>query len=244
MSYREALSARLDGETELIAPTATDAHLGACPACGEWYARAAAMTRPLRVRVAPRSPDLADVILDAAPEPEPEPSRDWWPRLLLGVVAVAQLALAMGQVLGVDTAHGAAHAPGGLADHLSNESTAWNLAIGIGLGWAALRPRAAGGLAPLLSGFVLALTAYSTVDLVAGVVPWSRVLGHGLLVAGLALVVVVGRTAAPGPGDRNARGSVERAVASEWLDQEEVPPGSTAQSRRKHLVPVAEHRAA
>ena len=60
--------------------------------------------------------------------------RDWWPRAALGLVALAQITIGLTQILGVGTTGGHAGHGGELpAGHLFNESTAWNLAVGIGL---------------------------------------------------------------------------------------------------------------
>lgn len=226
---REALSARIDGEAEPEPAEETDAHLAACAACRAWQARAAAMARTLRVREASPVPDLGDAILATAPVD----TRGWWPRLGLGVVAVAQLTLALGQLLG--TGHEA------FTGHLFNESTAWNLALGIGLFWAAFRPRAASGLVPVLGGFVLVLLVYSTIDLVSGAVPVTRVAGHGLLVAGLCLLVIVNRrTTRPPHGNQTRPGADHHTDPAEdpTATRREPPPGHPP------LRPASHHRAA
>jgi predicted anti-sigma-YlaC factor YlaD len=65
---REALSARLDGEAEPVAPAVVDEHLSNCPACRRWEAEAARLTRVLRVRPAVETPDLTAAVLAAARE--------------------------------------------------------------------------------------------------------------------------------------------------------------------------------
>ncbi|MBS4727708.1 zf-HC2 domain-containing protein [Mycobacterium sp. SM1] len=65
---REALSARLDGEAEPVAPAVVDEHLSKCPACRRWEAEAARLTRALRVRPVVETPDLVDAVLAAAQE--------------------------------------------------------------------------------------------------------------------------------------------------------------------------------
>lgn len=188
---REAISARIDGEPEPVPAEETDRHLRECADCLAWQARAVEVTRALRVREATRTPDLTERILATAPVPVS--TRGWWARSALGVVALAQLSLGLSQILGVDTTGHAGHDANTLAGHLFNESTAWNLAIGIGLFWTVFRPRAAAGLTPVVAGFVLVLLGYSTHDLIIGAAPASRIAGHGLLIAALVLLIIVHR---------------------------------------------------
>jgi predicted anti-sigma-YlaC factor YlaD len=66
VQYREALSARLDGEPLGVSTDRLDEHLRDCPECASWYAAAARVTRLIRVAPAPSVPDLSDRILAAA----------------------------------------------------------------------------------------------------------------------------------------------------------------------------------
>jgi predicted anti-sigma-YlaC factor YlaD len=186
---REALSARFDGEPEPVSPVAVDRHLAACPACRSWFARAERLHRSIQVRPAPPVPDLTSVILERTPAP----AGDGWPaRLGLAAVAVAQLTLALARLLGI-AADRHTHGAGSALGHLAHESEAWNLAIGIGLLWAALRTKAASGQLPVLTGFVVVLTVLSVTDLATGAVTAGRLAPHGLLVVGLVLLLVVQR---------------------------------------------------
>ncbi|MEU3628048.1 hypothetical protein BS329_39750 [Amycolatopsis coloradensis] len=186
---REALSARLDGETEPTPPEALDRHVTGCAACRSWLARAERLHRTMLLRPAPGVPDLTAVILERTPAP---PGEGWAARIALALVAVAQLGLAFAQLLGVED-HAAGHGTESLVGHLSHESSAWNLAVGVGLGWAAVRTKAASGQLPALTGFVALLLALSAGDLVTGQVTAGRVLTHGLVVLGLVLLFVVHR---------------------------------------------------
>jgi len=179
---REALSARLDGEAEPMPAGAVDRHVTACADCRSWLARAERLHRSLLLSTAPPVPDLTAVILERTPVPVNE---GWPVRIALGVVAVAQLTLALSQVLDVHTGHE--------TGHLTHESSAWNLAVGIGLLWAALRTKAAAGQLPVLTGFVVVLTVLSSIDAVNGNVTAGRLLSHGLVVAGLLLLLAVHR---------------------------------------------------
>lgn len=177
---REGLSARLDGESE---PAGVDRHLTGCAACQDWLARAERLRRALLLRPAPAVPDLTEVILERTPAPAGE---GWGLRIALGVVAVAQLALAFAQLLGEDAGHA-------MSGHLTHESSAWNLAVGVGLLAATLRPKTASGQLPLLTGFVAVLLALSAGDLVSGQVTVGRVATHALVVLGLVLLFAVHR---------------------------------------------------
>jgi predicted anti-sigma-YlaC factor YlaD len=233
----------MDGEQEPVPAVDTDAHLQECDACRSWQARAIEVTRMMRVREVTSTPDLTAHILDTVPMPVS--TRGWWPRLALGVVALAQVTLGLTQVLGVETAtQHAGHTTGALAGHLFNESTAWNLAIGIGLFWVVFRASAAAGLIPPLGGFVLVLLGFSTHDLIVGAAPASRIAGHGLLIAGLVLLVIVHRQhrdPAPGRGD-----ALPDLDATEASAQSEITTGrdSGPDQDRPPLRPVGHHRVA
>lgn len=188
---REALSARLDGEDEGVPADQVDAHLETCADCQGWHETATALTRTLRVRPATPVPDLAAEVLDAAPPIVPPAPRGWLPRTLLGGVAIAQLTLGLAQVLGTGASPHGAHVTGVDSSHLFNESTAWNLALGLGLLWAALRPAATAGLLPVTAAFVAVLIPYSASDLLTGAATAGRVLSHSLLLVGLALLALV-----------------------------------------------------
>lgn len=175
------MSAQLDGETEVMPSDEVDVHLAECASCRAWQVNAAKLTRTLRVRAAEPTPDLASAVIAQVPG-----SKRRWPvlRIALGSVAAAQILLGIFQALGF-TLHG----PGGPpSEHLLNESTAWNVAVGIGLAWAAFRVRDASGLLPMLSGFLLVLIGFSVYDLITGAVQVDRVASHGLILIGICLL--------------------------------------------------------
>jgi predicted anti-sigma-YlaC factor YlaD len=230
----------MDGEAEPVPAALTDEHLETCQACQEWHADARSVSRSLRVRAATPVPDLSGTILENAPVLAG--TRGWWPRLGLGGVAVAQLGLAMSQLFGVGTtASHVLHGTVPVAGHLFNEGVAWNLALGIGLFWAAFQPRATSGLIPVLGGFVLVLLAYSTHDLITGAAPITRVAGHGLLVAALLLLVLVNRQTR----DTEPH-TPRRSDADHDVDVTRDAPRPARQSRpgRPPLRPASRHRAA
>jgi predicted anti-sigma-YlaC factor YlaD len=236
LTCREALSARLDGEPEPVAVERTDDHLRTCAGCQAWHLRATELTRSLRVRVAVAVPDLTEAIMATAPVHAPA---GWRARGALVGVASAQVALGLSQLFGATTHHGEPV----IASHLFNESTAWNLALGIGMFWAAFRPKATSGLIPVLAGFVVLLVAYSTHDLIAGTAPVPRVVGHGLLVVGLCLMIAVNRQQrAPAPD--GARRAWTPAHASTVDTMVEEPVEVAGPAGRPHLQPAGRHRAA
>ncbi|KOV87918.1 zf-HC2 domain-containing protein [Nocardia sp. NRRL S-836] len=241
---REALSARLDGEPGGAPADVVDAHLETCTSCQVWHDDAAALTRTLRVRPATPVPDLTAAILDVAPPVVPPAPRGWTPRLLLGGVAVAQLTLGMAQVVGSTgaSAHGG-HTSGVDSSHLFNESTAWNLAIGLGLLWTALRPRATSGMLPVVSAFVAVLVPYSASDLLSGTATVGRVFSHALLVVGLGLLALV-HFGNRGPSDRTPLVHGDSDDTAGDISAAPERAGRSHGQRRVRLRPVSKRHAA
>ncbi|WP_153503308.1 hypothetical protein [Cumulibacter manganitolerans] len=177
---REALSAQLDGEP---APVETSLHLARCAQCAAWARDVPSLLRPLRMRAADDVPDLTERILSAILGSVPRPSFGLsLARAALMAVAIAQL------VVGVLLLLGSSHDEG---LHAAAESGAWNIAIGLGLATAALRPHAAFALLPTIGGLVAVLGYASVRDLADGAVSVQRVLSHALVALGLLLVAVV-----------------------------------------------------
>ncbi|WP_410631265.1 zf-HC2 domain-containing protein [Amycolatopsis sp. cmx-4-83] len=237
---RESISARVDGEQPVVPDEVIDRHLAGCPACRDWQERAVALRRLTLVREAPRVPDLTDRILAEVPAPRPQ---RWGLRVALGLVALAQSGLGLAELLGADVGH-AAHGGLAVAVHLGNESAAWNVAIGIGLLWAALRPATAAGLLPALSGFVVVLGFVSGVDLTTGQVAFDRVASHGLVVAGVALLFAVRRqhrrqTAPPAADRLPAPDSAD----TDAPDASAPQSGDRPQRRRFPQRPTGRHAA-
>ncbi len=230
---RVALSARLDGEAEPVPAAHTDRHVEACAACWAWQHDAAAVTRSLRVRPTVPVSDFAAAIVAAS-----ERRVLARPRVALGLVGAMQVALGLTQVVGVGHS---AHPDVSMSAHLFNESTAWNLALGLGLLWTALRPRAVSGVLPVVAGFVAVLATFSVHDLVSGVTSFSRVATHGILIVGLALLVVVRR------GDRGPTPATPEVnlpdlpVGTTEPDDHGQPPISGTRGHR--LRPIRGHAA-
>ncbi|APU15463.1 MULTISPECIES: zf-HC2 domain-containing protein [Actinoalloteichus] len=208
--YREALSAHLDGEADVLPESEVAGHVHSCSSCQAWERAVTEMRRSMHVRAAPAVPDLTARIMTIAPPAAPRlPVR----RILLGLVAIAQIVLGAVQLIGGGDHGHVAHESGLMAGHLINESAAWNLALGIGLLWAAVRTRAAAGQLPMLGGFAVVLALVSIGDLMAGLATPERVLSHGLVFVGVILLIVVYRghrgAGLPGPagtGDSDAGG--------------------------------------
>lgn len=184
--YREAASARLDGEPVGMSETNLDDHLQRCPDCARWSAQATALTRQLRL--APVDvPDLVPAIMSGAVLPTRQVLRRRLVlRVVLGVVAAAQLAIAVPALL--DDGLGLA-----VSAHIAHESAAFDVAVGVAFLAAAFVPRRAAGLVPLLATFVLVLAVLSVHDIAAGEVPAVHELIHVATVAGLALLILLDR---------------------------------------------------
>ncbi|MEV4513051.1 zf-HC2 domain-containing protein [Dactylosporangium sp. NPDC049525] len=210
MRFREALSARMDGEDEAVAPALVDAHLSQCGACRQWQEQAFAATRMVRLWPLDTAPPPAERLL-AGFAPSPRFSLRgvlrmltrrrlvFSLRVLLGGFGAAQFVLGIAQAANAATAH--VHGAG----HVFHESAAWNVAIGAGFAWIATRRGTPAGALPMLTAFVALLALLSANDLLAGAVETQRLVSHGFVLAGYAIVVALSRPALdPGrpPADR------------------------------------------
>ena len=176
--YREALSARLDGEEPGVSTAQLDAHLDRCPACRRWAAAAGGL--------AGRS-ELSGTV--AAPPGEagsPSPARRLlaW-RAALAALAAGQLATAWAGLLG-DGPH---------AGHATRELTSWDLGLAAGFLLLAWLPSRAWGALPVVAVIVALLAGTSAADLAAGRADLGREWVHGLQVAGLPCLWVLARRA-------------------------------------------------
>lgn len=242
---REALSARLDGEEDPANADAVDRHLASCPSCRQFAADAARVTRLARTAVAGAEPDFTAAILTAAPRP-----RAWRiplvgvVRLGLGLVGLAQVEVAIVALLETHAsglASSGVMLQGASLAHFAHESAAWNLALGVGFLWVAWRSSRTSGMVPTLTTFVGVLTVLVVLDALAGRVDTARFLLHGLVLAGLVLVVVLDRLHRP------VGGSAPGVPAALYGDhagpgqQADPPPGPGVDDLPPHLRPSARY---
>ncbi|HEX4358054.1 MAG TPA: zf-HC2 domain-containing protein [Pseudonocardia sp.] len=245
---REHLSADLDGEADPVELPAARRHLADCAECTRWFADAALVNRLIRTAPAEPAPGLTEAALTAAltelPRP-PSPHRriwHWSARAALAAVGAVQAVLgALGLVL---TGGGDPHMNMMGADmaHMSHESAAWNLALGVAFVAGALWTRHLAGTIPVLGSFVLVLALVSVLDLVSGNVDPARVSSHGLVVVGLGLIVLI-MTTRPTEFPRPSRARPDQPVLPATGDPAaDLPVRPVAAPTRPD--PAARHRAA
>jgi len=181
-----------------------DEHLGGCPTCRAWLAGAERVTRTVRIQPV-EVPDLTARILAAvqadgslpsarvgvgSPDrPRQRASRSGGHRRVglrwaLGLLAVAQLMLAVPDLLGA-VGHDA---------HAGREVAAFDIAIAVGLLVAACYPEHARVFAPVVITLVVCFASISALDIVQGVVTPGRVAVHALAVVQAGLVWLLART--------------------------------------------------
>ncbi|SNR72412.1 zf-HC2 domain-containing protein [Blastococcus mobilis] len=189
--FREAISARLDGEALGVPSRELDEHLAACADCTAWMAAATLVTRRARLAPAPPVPDLTASVLGALPRELPGAAAaararlaDSALRLALVAVGIAQAAMAW-PVLTFGA--GAMSAP----VHMAHETAAWNLAVAAAFLAVAAGPRLAAGALPFLGSFAALLVPVTLTDLGAGHVHVERAVVHLLVLAGVVLVAAV-----------------------------------------------------
>ncbi len=188
-TFREAFSARLDGEDTGHPDAEVDAHLAGCADCRTWVVGAATLAGV--VSRAPRDHVALDPALLASLTAPPVEARtgllstsEW--RIILGLVAVAQLVVAFPGVLLHD---------GHASVHLAHELTAWDMGLAVGFLVAALLPARAWGMLPLAVVLVACMVVTSVVDTLSGHALLGRELVHALELAGLGVLWVLARRA-------------------------------------------------
>src|SRR5687768_9827336 len=189
--FREAVSARMDGESLGMPARELNDHLGGCPACTEWADAAARVTRRARLAAAPPVPDMTAAVLAALPGELPGAAAAARSRLLGAALRLALLAVGVAQVglawPALAWGAGAMSAP----VHIAHETGAWNLAVGAAFLAVAAGPRLAAGALPFLATFAVLLLPVTVADLGAGHVHAERAVAHVLLLVGVALVATV-----------------------------------------------------
>ncbi|NMH96257.1 zf-HC2 domain-containing protein [Pseudonocardia acidicola] len=243
---REALSALLDGEELPGEEQEIDVHLEECSECWTFADRAAHVTRLTRTRVAEQTPDVVAAVLAAAPPPR----TPWWPsalRVALAAVGLGQFAVAVNGVVLAGMPGAVGHGirlAGASAAHISNESSAWNLALAVGFLWVAGSSARASGLVAVVGAFVGVLGLLSLVDLLADRVDLARLGTHSLALVGLVLALALQRQHRHGGGDVPRRRLGRPTTGfGRATDPRSEPAGPIAGSGGG-LTPVAERDAA
>ena len=201
---RAGLSARLDGEDPGAPAAALDEHLGGCPACVQWLARAEQVTRAARLQPVEvpdlTAPILAAVAADARSRTDAATaasrSRRQVLRLAIGVAAIAQLVLAVQGMLGGWGVHA--------EPHISREMASFDAALAVGFALAALRPERARAFLPVAVVLAVCLAVTSGMDMLNSTTAFAHEVGHLFLVAQAGLLWALCRTVpAPGAADRH-----------------------------------------
>src|SRR4051794_38840168 len=210
-AYREALSARLDGEVLGLPERMLDEHLAGCPDCAGWADDVALVTRRARLAAAPPVPDLTARVLEALPRELPGAAAAARARLAGTALRLALLAVGVAQAGIAWPALSEGTAAMSAPVHMAHETGAWSLGLAAAFLAVAAAPRLAAGALPFLGTFAVLLTVVTVRDLAAGHVDVDRAVAHLLLVAG---VLLVSTMAWRGRRRRTAAAAVrERVVA-------------------------------
>jgi predicted anti-sigma-YlaC factor YlaD len=185
--WREAVSARLDGEDPGLDPALVDAHLARCPGCRAFATAVTAAHRAQRVGVATDVPDLSRRVRKAVALAD-RASRWSVVRALLVVVAVQIIGFSLPALIFGDEHETATHA----ARHLG----AFTVAYGVGLLVVAIRPARARTMLPVAAVLGGALLITAVVDMANGHVPLIGEVQH---LPELLSVVLVWLLAVPAP---------------------------------------------
>jgi predicted anti-sigma-YlaC factor YlaD len=183
--FRQAVSARLDGEDPGVPAGRVDAHLAACSDCRGWAMAARSLPALTEAPLERTSPDpgvLASLLAEARPGRRALISvREW--RIVLAVIAAVQLATAWPGVL----------TGGHASEHLAHELTSLDIGLAVGFLFLAWQPSRAWGALPLVGFLVACLAGASVLDLLSGNALLGREVVHLLEVAGLGCLWMLAR---------------------------------------------------
>jgi len=211
---REAISARLDGETPGAPDDLIDTHLRSCAGCQNWATAAGELHRATRVRAAEWGPDLTAPILariDAEDKPATNAGRRASPvrkgpenestsrrrladiRVGLAIVALLQLVLAVPPLL-LGTEAGA-------SIHVARELGSFDAALAVGFLVCAWQPARVAGVFPVAAALAVFMTGAALLDVATGRAPAATEAQHLLDLVGVALIWLAARsTRTPGLG--------------------------------------------
>ncbi len=185
--WRDAISARLDGEDPGVEPALVDAHLARCADCRAFESAAGQARRGQRVGPAPTVPDVSRRVRKAVAVAD-RAGRWSIVRALLIVVAVQIVAFSLPALVLGDEQDTSSHA----ARHLG----AFTAAYGVGLLVVAVRPARARAMLPVAAVLAGALVITAIVDLADGRVP---LVGEAQHLPEVLSVVLVWLLAVPAP---------------------------------------------
>ena len=193
--FREAISARIDGEDPGLPDKALDVHLAACADCRAWQQRAHAVTRRVRLGGAFLDHDLTSLVLAAVPDGAAGRRRRLTQRGGLAAIALAQLAITLPLLL-----LGHDHDAG---PHAAHELGSFDLSLAIAFAVGAIRPALAAGLAWPCAIAAAGLSGTAIADLIDGQTLGVDEAQHLVAVVGALLLIWQARTS----GGRSASGT-------------------------------------
>jgi predicted anti-sigma-YlaC factor YlaD len=206
--FREAISARIDGEDPGLPAAAIDAHLAGCAGCRGWQQRAHAVTRRARLGGSFLDRDLSAQVLAVAPAAPAGRRYRFTQRAGLAAVAVAQLAITVPLLL-----LGHDHDAG---THAAHELGSFDLALAIAFAVGAVRPALSAGLAWPCAIAASGLCGTAVIDWIGGQTPGADEAQHLIAVAGALLLIWQVRTNASQPAgaaaDAFRGGAADRAA--------------------------------
>src|SRR4051794_17452629 len=123
--FREAISARLDGEALGMPAAELDVHLDGCAACSAWSDQVGLVTRRARLAAAPVVPDLTATVLAALPRELPGVAAAARSRVVGTGLRLALLVLGAAQAGPARPALTSGPAPVSAPLHKTHENRAW-----------------------------------------------------------------------------------------------------------------------
>lgn len=237
-SCREEVSARLDGEDEPELRASVDQHLDECAQCRSWADSAARVTRLARTSVASFTPDMTGLAAANVGRLRGGRGRARL-RVALGLLGLALIAIGVAQLV-IGSGH---HGDGTGLAHYIGEFAAWNVALGVGFGWIAVRNWRPAGIVPMLTAFVALLTAFEVIDYIQGSVGLERAASHMPVQIGWVIVLLLAYGGSGNDGwfarvmrrrgrDPISDGTARSDGTASWVTAPTVDPGFSVSAHR------------
>jgi predicted anti-sigma-YlaC factor YlaD len=164
--WREAVSARLDGESLPVPVEALDTHLSECSPCRAFEHSVVSLRRSTAIAAVGDIPDMSAELTAILAKPGSHSRHDGIRAVLAGI-GVGEVLTAIRLMAGT-----------GQARHLSRDLAVFALALGLGFLLTAYRPKLVAGILPVAAMLAASTAVIVLIDLFSGAASFGNEVHH------------------------------------------------------------------